>query len=87
MTSQDTFYRLKDDIYVGMNLQHKFRDNMLSPEYNWFCTINEIDAENNNLKVTITSTAGYSHPEDWDMAITVGGLADGEYINIDGEDC
>jgi len=83
MTEQDTFYKLKANICSGMKIEHKYRQ-MDDPTYNWFCTINEIDAENNILKVTVTSAAGYSHPEDWDMAITVGGLADGEYIKSRG---
>ena len=83
MTEQDTFYKLKDNICAGMKIEHKYRQ-MGAPEFNWFCTINELDAENNILKVSITTGYGHSHFENWDMAITVGGLADGEYIKSKG---
>ena len=83
MTSQDTYHKLKHNLYAGMKLEHKFRRGMGGQEYNWYCIINEIDEESNKLKVTIQGMMGYSHPEDWDMAITVGGLADGEYLEIE----
>ena len=86
MNKHDTFYKLKDDISPGMMIEHKYRHDMLSPEFNWFCTINEIDAENNELKVTVTSGKGFSHQESWDMQITVNGLKTGEYIKSKGNE-
>ena len=83
MTEQDTFYKLRDNICAGTLLEHKYRQ-MGSPEFNWFCTIVEIDAENNILKVKITTGRGHSHFEDWDMTITLNGLADGEYLKSKG---
>ena len=83
MTKQDTFYKLKDNICAGMKIEHKYRQ-MGAIEYNWFCTIDELDAENNILKVTITSGHDHSHFENWDMQHTASGLADGEYIKSKG---
>jgi len=85
MTEQDTFDKLKHNLHAGMKLIHKFRKQMVGEEFNWYCTIDKVDAENNNLVVTITRAIGYSHTEDWDMATTLGGLATGEYIEINGE--
>jgi len=85
MTKQDTFDKLRHNIYAGMSLEHKYRCAYRTSGYDWFCTITKIDEASNNLEVTITGESGHSHTEDWDMAITVGGLAYGQYIEINGE--
>jgi hypothetical protein len=77
--------RRRDEVFVGMQIEHQYRYNMLMPEYDWFCTINEIDAKNNELKVSVTSKHGQSHPETWNMEHTVNGLANREYLEITGE--
>ena len=79
MTEQDTFYKLRDNICAGMKIEHKYRQ-MGASQFSWFCTIDELDAENNIIKVTITNGHGHSHFEDWNMQHTVNGLANGDYI-------
>lgn len=87
MDKQDTFHKLKDNIYTGMKIEHKFRGQESFPEFDWHCTINEIQSKINVLKVTITNNkTGHSHPEDWDMSITVNGLACGEYVESRGNE-
>lgn len=76
------FKRRRDEVFVGMQLEHKYRREMASPEFDWFCTINEIDAASNELKVSITGRSGQSHPETWNMAHTVNGLATREYLEL-----
>lgn len=85
MNKQDTYNKLRHNICAGMKIEHKFRQMMVGDEYDWYCTIDEVNEETNNLKVTITGRHGYSHFEDWNMAITVNGLANGEYMEVDHE--
>jgi len=86
MNKQATFDKLQHDICAGMMIEHKFRSQMTGNSFDWFCTIKEVDATNNILVVTVTSAAGHSHPEEWDMRITTTGLNSGEYVTSKGNE-
>jgi hypothetical protein len=74
------------ELYKGMKLEHKYRRSPFTDPaerkvYDWYCVVNEIDEGNNELKVTVVNE-NYSHPETWNMAHTISGLNDGEYLEI-----
>ena len=78
--------RRRGEVFVGMRIEHMYRREMNSPEFDWYCTIEEINEAKNELKVSITNTGScQSHPETWNMVHTVNGLIAREYLEV-GED-
>lgn len=77
--------RKRGEVFVGMQIEHMYRREMSSPEFNWFCTIKEVKEDTNELEVSVTSNYGHSHPETWNLVHTVNGLIAGEYLEL-GED-
>ena len=73
------------EIFVGMKIEHKYRREMNKPEFDWYCTINEINEATNELAVCITNRTGHHHPETWNMAHTISGLERHAYLEIKGE--
>ena len=74
--------RRRDEVFEGMKIEHRWRrESPNDASFDWFCTILEILEDQNELKVLVTGKYG-SHPETWNMAHTVSGLTQREYIEI-----
>ena len=80
-TTAKTNRRRRDEVYVGMVLEHKWRKTG-TMVYNWTATIKAICPDSNVLKVDIMSQHGQNHSEQWNKLHTENGLKEFEYLEV-----